>query len=229
MYPAEEIRDELAALGSVLADQPRRLPYAVPEGYFGQLESNLRTVLQYERDPQPGWPRLMPYQMPEAYFETLPEQVLALAKDSVPAAIPAAKTPFGTPEGYFEQLPQQLMERIRTMEPQEQPATRVIPLRRRQLVRTVQLAAAALLLAVAGIWMFRQTLPQQTGVEQQLAALSKDTIRDYLVAHVDELEADELITLAPATMGFPSGDGLPASREDIIRYLDETGWDTRLN
>lgn len=232
MNPAQDIQSELTAIGgALLAAMPRTMPYHVPEGYFAGLAAGVHAALPYETDPVPAFPTALPYAVPEGYFDTFPGRMMALLKAGDPAAIPPAATPYAAPSGYFENLPGQIMARIRTEAQTAAPAPKIIPLRRFSAWRNVRLAAAAVLLAVAGIGLYRLTMPRQENITQQLAAIPKDSIRDYLLQHVDDFEADELASLAaPAITGgnARSSIQLPVGREDIIQYLDETGWDTRV-
>ena len=81
--------EELASLSPFLASIPKKIPYGVPEGYFGNISADLEGITNGEGLPeviaQVG--KLMPYDVPSGYFENLPATLL----DKVSAPPPASK------------------------------------------------------------------------------------------------------------------------------------------
>lgn len=80
MNDHNNIQNELKEMQSMLANMPRKMPYAVPQGYFSQLPEHATAtvtagdnVLTLKHDA--------PYTLPKGYFDQLPETMLTVAKE----------------------------------------------------------------------------------------------------------------------------------------------------
>lgn len=223
MQPEHDILKELEALNSPLARFPRSMPFSVPEGYFAAVPSSvLATVrLAAADEPQLLLPKAMPHTVPAGYFDSLAEAVLAKAKAG--GVSYGKSSPFAVPAGYFDALPDQLLAAAKeAAEPAQRP--RVIPFLPVQ--KAVRWAAAALLVLGLGFGSYRY-LGQQAGtadVNRQLAQLDRSEVGAYLEQHLDDLDTETLANTVAAS--DPALKGLEkVHAEDIIQYLDETGWD----
>lgn len=230
MKQENEITQELNALGSTLAAFPRTMPYAVPDGYFRGINAAVRAHIAYEVDPQIAFSKEMPYVVPENYFATFPGDILRWVQ-AEHTHVPVS-TPFQVPVGYFQQLPEQMLTAVKEARVQPAPAaTRVVPWRRVLGSGALRYAVAAMLLVVVGIGLFRLTMaPDSTQVAQKLAQIPKDEVRSYILQHIDEFETEELLA-GLQTGHLNQQPFVPTPRisdEEIIRYLDETGWNTEL-
>ena len=79
MNDDNNIQNELKELSSLLAEMPRSMPFAVPEGYFIQLpEHAVATVMA--GDNALTVKHDAPYKIPQGYFDQLPELVLTAVK-----------------------------------------------------------------------------------------------------------------------------------------------------
>ena len=70
------IKDELKELNSLLADMPRSMPYAVPQGYFNQLPEHAAAKVM-AGDRELTIKHDAPYEVPAGYFEQLPSKIMA--------------------------------------------------------------------------------------------------------------------------------------------------------
>lgn len=205
------ILQELVEMGSPLAMLPRTMPYHVPDGYFTELSNTIPTseIEWNEPDIIPGWSKKMPYQVPGGYFEQLTASVVSSA-----VAHGSSKAPFSVPDGYFEQLPAQILKAAKAAHPD----VKAIPGKRHSLFRDVQWAAAAIFILFMGIGAYITfSGMEQSGNENMLAAVSSKELHDYvqLTYRVDMDKVD----------GATELNDLQVDDEDIIEYLNETGWD----
>jgi len=215
MGTRNDILDELRSWGSPLADMPRTMPFAVPQGYFEGLEKHVMTGINMDKDYPIPVPKNMPYDVPQGYFENLPAQMLALAGEEPVLSVPRTM-PFDIPAGYFENLPEQILETARKAE-----KTKVIPFGKK-IGRSIRWAAAAVLLLGISIGSYRILNPAMTlNPEQKLAQVSENELSDYIVQNIDEFDTDLLENNIASANSIQS-----LSDEDIINYLDETGWNT---
>ncbi len=158
-----------------------------------------------------GMPRGMPFHLPEGYFEALPEQSIAVCKQEG-AAVPFIESKaFAVPEGYFEQLPVQLLKAAKKRD----AVKRLIALPA-MLSSGLKWAAAAVLVACVGVGVYRATI--QSGYERELSRVPEGAISAYVQQHMDASELSD-----PGEIPNPMLKELRS--EEIIQYLDETGWD----
>lgn len=79
MASEQEILKELQELNSPLATYSRAMPYALPAGYFKDVEQQLIATVT---NTTHGSSTAMPFALPAEYFEKLPGQLLQAAKSS---------------------------------------------------------------------------------------------------------------------------------------------------
>lgn len=213
MKRGNDIRDELTELGSFLADIPNGMPYAVPEGYFGHLATSVREIiidLDVAEDV-PGWSKVMPYVIPANYFETLADEIKSRAGA---ADLPKNKS-FAVPAGYFEALPAQLLRAAKDADRLSEP--KVIPLRRFSISRQIRWAAAAVLVAGIGLGSYFSFFNTNKTDADILASVSSSEIEDY-VQRIYRIDAERIVSNTKVA-------DLQLDNNDIIEYLNETGWD----
>lgn len=220
MTQPNDIQEELRLMGSPLAEMPRTMPYAVPEGYFDGLDNEIlawATTANADTHFNIGT-KGMPYAVPGGYFEGLPEQMLfaALESEQVPA-LPKA-TPFATPAGYFDQLPAQMLQAAQKADATpNKPAKKTI-----SLGRALRWAAAAVLLLGVGITSYNVLIPGEKTTEQAIAALPNNLINEYV--NQNATVADVAVNTSKPIAGNMK-ELKQLKDEDITGYLDETGWD----
>lgn len=205
------IMQELVEMGSPLAMLPRTMPYHVPDGYFTEL-SNAFSGSDAERDEpdaETNWSKKIPYKVPDGYFEHLTGSIVASA-----IAHASSKAPFSIPDGYFEQLPAQMLKAAKAANPDVKTTAD----RQFYLFRPVQWAAAAIFILFMGVGAYITFFnTKQPGDENMLASVSPKEIHDYVQAtyrmDVDKVE------------GTTELNDLQIDDDDIIEYLNETGWD----
>jgi len=79
MTSENDIINELKQLDSPLAKYPRTMPYALPYGYFKDMEQKLTSTVT--NTPEPAGTS-MPFALPADYFEQLPGKILQAAKNT---------------------------------------------------------------------------------------------------------------------------------------------------
>lgn len=84
MNGEQDILNELQQLNSPLVAYPRTMPYALPDGYFEDVVTQLNSTIA--KDAQ-VLNRDMPFSLPDGYFEKLPSTLLQAAK-ATPVATP---------------------------------------------------------------------------------------------------------------------------------------------
>ncbi len=212
MNNVNDISAELNSLGSSLAGLSRKMPYAVPDGYFGQLTHSLQqTVISATGEEEaPGFSKSMPYGVPVGYFNNLTESLVATAK--------AANTmPFAVPGGYFESLPAQVLQAAKESEPVKKE-TKFIPLKRQKVINPIRWAAAAILIVTIGVGSYEGYYSRQAGnPENMLSSVNNTDIQDY-VQHTYRVDAARIADNNVIN-------NIPVDNKEIIQYLDETGWD----
>ena len=215
MEKQNDIIEELKSWGSPLAGMSRAMPFVVPEGYFERLYNDVKASISFEENDYPlPASKDMPFYLPQGYFNDFPARMAALAKISEDAD---KANPFAVPEGYFEQLPMQMLKAAKGSEKKK---TKIIPLVK--LGRTVRWAAAAILVIAIGIGSFRWFNQQETtDVNAALAAIPKEDISKYVEQNIVDFDMERLENTIASTNALQS-----VSDEDIIQYLDETGWNT---
>jgi len=162
--------------------------------------------------PLARFPRTTPYLVPDGYFDQL-SSCLLMAGMEQDAGLPFTKmNAFTIPEGYFGQFPVAALEAAKA---EHSTGTKVIPIRKRPVLE-LKWAAAAILIACVGMGVYNLTT--QTSYERELSHIPEGTIYSYVQQHMDESELSE-----PSTASIPMVKSL--DNEEIIQYLDETGWD----
>lgn len=217
-------------MGSMLATMSRVMPYAVPGDYFTGLSAAAREQITYETDPVIHLPKQTPFTAPEDYFASFPGEMLRTVQAEYNSMLPQAEMPLEAPEGYFEQLPGRILAAVK-QEAEDTPApAKVIPLKRILSWKPLRYAVAAMLITGAGLGLYQLTMTDTEPVMKQLSKIPKEDVRSYILYHIDEFETEDLflaVRLASIDKkSFTTTPGL--SDENIIQYLDETGWDTEL-
>jgi hypothetical protein len=215
MEKQNDIIEELRSLESPLANLPRAMPFVVPVGYFEEFCEGLKVGISAEAHDHPLMAsKAMPFELPDRYFETFPARMTALASASEELL---KVNPFTTPAGYFDQLP---MHMLQAAKESEKKKPKVIPLTR--FARSIRWAAAALLVIALGFGSFRWFTEQESvDVNTALAAIPKEDISKYVEQNIDDFDIERLENTIASTNALQA-----VSDEDIIRYLDETGWNT---
>ncbi len=233
MQPGKEILDELKGLSGYIASLNRVVPFATPEGYFDALpaamtdgvaaaNSNTDIALQVAG-------KQMPYQLPLGYFDMLPDAVLGMiAEDADVSFLPKAAA-MTAPAGYFDKLPERMLAAVKQ---DEKPATKTIPLGN-TLWKNLRWAAAALLIAGLGFGGYRMMQPADTvqptaSVEQRLARVPDATLNKYIQQNIDDFDGDMIAGYVAAGDGKTTITTDQLTDQEIINYLDETGWETSL-
>jgi hypothetical protein len=220
MKNVNDISEELRSMGSILADVSRKLPYAVPAGFFENFGSRLQITINEVNEPDsvPGWSKAQPFIVPAGYFEALTNTIVAAVDaDSLANSLPRT-IPFNTPVGYFEALPAQMLKAAIAGDAiSGEP--KIIPLRWRNVIRPLKWVLAALLVIGIGIGSYHVSFspPATSNTDKILTAVPNDEIHDYL-QHTYRLDVDQIVSNTDIN-------DLQIENRDIVQYLDENGWD----
>jgi len=165
------ILNELANLGSVLANHDPQNFYAVPAGYFEGLAdqilnrikaleaSNAKDELSYLSPFLSNISKEMPYSVPAGFFQDLSEDVLKkisehkdhqTSKEEIETLSPLLsslknKNPYSIPAGYFEKLETGV----------EKKETKVISITKRRWYRLAVAAVVIGIVAISGLAIFK--------------------------------------------------------------------------
>src|SRR6187397_3015013 len=207
------ILNELADLGSALANHDPQNIYAVPAGYFEDLADQIlnrikaleandaKEELSYLSPFLSNISKEMPYKDPAGFFQDLTEDVLKknskyedhqTCEEEIEALSPLLsslknKNPYSIPAGYFEKLETRV----------EKKETKVISITRRRWYRLAIAAAVIGIVAISGLAIFRtkQVDPNknpQAWIEKNVdKKVSKDKIDEFV-----KLAEDESINVA---------------------------------
>ncbi len=219
MNDRKDILEELRSINSPLADMSRSMPYHVPAGYFGQFAGSVHATMidLSQKEEVPAWSKNMPFHIPAGYFEDLTGKIVAAANNIEITAVMPKEIPFKTPPGYFERLPAQLLIAAKATDIAPKTA-KVIPLKKINVYRSIQWAAAAIFIIFIGIGSYITFFSEGTYYpEKVLASVPNTDIHDYL-QHTYRMDVDNAV-------GNDDLKNLQLDNKEIIQYLDETGWD----
>ena len=214
MEQVNDISGELKNIGSKLADVPGKMPYAVPCDYFEKTPADfLQTIIELNAEAQtPEWGKQMPYEVPAGYFNNFVTEVAVAAQASeVLSSIPSA-VPFHIPEGYFTTLPGKVLQAAKA-ETLGMTNKKTIPVKRITIPMQLRWAAAAMLLMGLGFGSYR-ILSGNNNPERILASVPATDIQDYL-QRTSRVDVSRVV----------NGIDLAVENNDIVQYLNETGWD----
>jgi hypothetical protein len=156
-----------------------------------------------------------------------------MEEDQIPPLLRKLKKPpqeqLGkVPIGYFDDFEKKLMDNL-FAEGAEPKVVRIAPKKRRLIpVFIIGIAASVLLLVIAGFWYLRgnnifdyQSL-MAMDIDKGLRKLSLEEADEYLLAHIDELQTEDLLEnmsdeeLSEAQhaslISFPQNDSLPPAK-----------------
>jgi hypothetical protein len=219
MKNVNDISEELRSMGSSLADLSRNMPYSVPQGFFDNFEDTLQNTIKELNTPDimPAWSKTQPFSVPVGYFEELTDNIVSAVTAEELASFLPKDAPFKVPAGYFETLPAHMLRMARAADPAVKE-TKIIPLKRRNFIKPLRWAAAAILLIGIGFGSYETLFKQQTtSTDKILASVPSDEIHDYL-QHTYRLDIDRIV-------GNNDINNLQIENKDIIQYLNENGWD----
>ncbi len=214
------ISEELAGMGGFLGGYSRKMPYSVPEGYFSGLADDLHNNIQGLKKPEivPAWSKALPYSVPNGYFEKLTGDIvsMAVASDGVPA-LSLDPSYSDVPPGYFEALPARILQLVKTHDKNVKKYPKLIPFKRRKTNNPIRWAAAAVMVICVGLGSYEAIYSgRQPSHEKMLSSVTYGDLHEYL-QHTYRLDVDKVVT--------NDINNLQVDPKDIIRYLNETGWD----
>jgi hypothetical protein len=220
MNNTNDISKELESMGSILAVMSRKMPYTVPDNYMQDFSTNLintiSSISEIELDANRN--KRMPYLAPHGYFDQFAASLMdAVSVETILAGLPKGGT-YTVPTGYFDKLAAQLLAVAKNAEPVKKE-TKQLSLRPKTLFVPTRWAAAAVMLICITLGSYITFFsPSKSGVpEKMLAAVPSTDIRDYF---------QRTYRLDPADIvGSTDLNNIQLDKKDIVRYLNENGWD----
>lgn len=228
---AAEVQEELESLSPLLAAAPKAFP-SVENEYFDQLPDlimqkiNAREELASISPFLAEMPSIPPMPAPAGYFDQLPEMIMQKveAREELEAISPLLaempKTmPMSVPDSYFDQFSNTVLAAV-----QEAPAgSKVVRMRMRPLIRWAAAACLLALVSTSTLLFLKNNQQSQSYSEVNFSDISDQEIVDYLQAHMDAFDKEELATMAPVVENTPIPAAGNLSTEEIQNYLDNAG------
>ncbi len=218
----ENIHAELSKIAPLLAEVPKKNVYSVPDGYFGDLQTNL---LQKLKGPTTAIRTKSPFSAPTGYFDNLSADILSkikaqdlfssgetneLAETPILRSIPRRQV-YSVPGGYFEGL--------RPMEAVNAPAKiQAVIYSIRKFTRYVAAAVITGLLAVAGGSLINQDQQPEGGLRPGSGKVADFNPSD--VRQLSEHEINEFL-VTQSTRESGSHNNAAAADVDIKDNLQE--------
>lgn len=241
MTTRSTILNELANLGSVLANHDPKNIYAVPAGYFEGLAdqilnrikaleaTNGKEELSYLSPFLSDASKELPYLVPAGFFQNLSEDVLKkisehedhqTSEEEIETLSPLLsslknKNPYSAPAGYFEKFETGI----------EKKETKIISITKRRWYRLAVAAVVIGIVAISGLAIFRskQVDPNknpQAWIEKNVdKKVSKDKIDEFV-----KLAEDESINVA-----FEKDDVKLAEIKELMKDVPEKEIEDFLN
>jgi len=184
----DDILQELNELHSPLANMPRTMPYAVPDGYFNGMVYNI-SYLPFAPDPLIDFGKEMPYELSAGYFTAFQQHLIARIGKEEETTLPKTMMPFVAPANYFDNLPAQILRKAKQTD-QPVKKTKTISLAT-EIWKQVRWAAAAILILGIGLGSLKiYTTPQPLSPETALSKLPETEINAYVDQHIDDFDTD---------------------------------------
>lgn len=192
MNSRNTIQHELRGLNSELSADLNGTPYFVPQGYFEGLTEAILMKIKAQNvsaaeeiaELSPllaGLSKKMPFSLPQDYFRTSIEDIPLITSENEESAMLSyigKEMPYEVPSGYFESLPEEIFSKISPKK------AKVVPYRRK-VVRMMAAAAVMGVMAVAGIFYFRDNGTQSTvttapDVAFELKQVSTEALNEFI-------------------------------------------------
>jgi len=174
--------------------------------------------------PLAGMSQDIPYAVPNGYFAQFDADILATIKEinKEEAVYEDGKAmPYGDiPAGYFENLPEVMLGLAKAGDVQKPRVITIAPkLKRRAIaMQSIRWAAAAMLFIATGLGAYKLVnRNKESGTDKLLSSVPSNELQDYLQNNY-RLDIDRVVNNNSLM-------DMPLDNKDIIKYLDETGWD----
>ena len=210
--------EELSKMGSPLAGMPDFMPFSVPQEYFEKFNDELQFTIKSLEVPEviPDWSKTQPFSVPDKYFEELTDNIVAAATSGEVIRRMPKTIPLTTPQGYFEALPGSMLVAAKATEISKK-GTLIIPLNPKSFLLPKRWAAAAIIFITIGLGGIEFFSAQAPATDKILASVPNNEIQDYL-QHSVRFDIDRIT-------GGNEIVNLPLENNEIIEYLNDSGWD----
>ncbi len=165
----------------LLAAMAKRNPFCVPDGYFDDLENNVRSSIFLDKLVQQTDKNA--FEVPAGYFDTLTEQI----ETSVHLeSLIAEENPFHTPAHYFDSLEARITHKIEVNKPRK--ATKIVALWNKNLFKY---ASAACFLIASSFFLYFYESSQSVVKRNNMAAFSNEQLLYDIDEHtiIEHLES----------------------------------------
>ncbi len=194
--------------------EPLNTPFDIPADYFLEAPGTMLELVKNIDQDNIGWDavRDMPYEVPEGYFHSFPH----LISNIVAGGFVGEQSTMQVPLGYFKSLPQQMLATAKAADQKQSKSISFFTMLR---ARSLSVAAAAILVLAVGFGIIA-TLWHGQHIEnnKMLPGVTRSEISDFVQQYYTDAEADVALNSKQlALMKFENN--------DIIQYLNETGWD----
>ena len=158
----------------------------------------------------------LPMQVPrQDYFDALPSHILSFVKEECEPVFKGATLPLRTQTNYFDALPSVILDKVKHTHQDIQQTNAKAPIFLSW--QKSRLALAAILIAIISFGGYLTFIGQSDHQPLQLLAnVENKDIKEYLLRAGD---------IRLANQNAPQLNDKEIKDRDIVKYLNETGWD----
>ena len=201
--------------GGVLNSVPKVMPYHLPENYFQSFGVDLvGTIKSIDQDDvNAEWGKTNPYILPSGYFNKFSSDLFEKIYSENGLNESKIQLPYEVPQGYFDAFKSNILQKVKH---NGREVTRLIRL---GLIKPIKYAAAAILvlgLGIGGLLIFQNN--NAMNQDGNLASVPKNELNEFAAQNYPELDID-------LTSLNNMNNSLKFESNDIIQYLNETGWE----
>ena len=201
---------------SLLSSLQKGMPFQVPVAYFDQAPEKMTDLarnIDMDTVSLQGVSKEMPYHVPSEYFINFETELAALLGDETSKQVKTQMPAMKMPEGYFKTLP----DTVLGLAKQKEKRVFLFPALQYKVVSRI--AAAAVLVLGLGFGMFRiMDRNQPTDATNILSNASHTELTEFAQQYYADAGQDVAINAQDLN-------ALKFDNNDIIQYLNETGWD----
>ena len=210
---AESVMCRLELADSILGGESKKLghPFILPTGYLDGAEYDAVPIVEELSGVGGNFHTPAPFEVPSGYFERFFDHLSEGVYAEDPKLLLSRNLPFSTPQGYFESLPHRMAAKVSAATGR----AKRIPLPGIRMWKVAGVAAAVAAVVVAA-FLLKQERMNTISPDAVLGSVSGTEISEY--ARQNYLDLDQ-------TAAASYNSALRFDSRDIIKYLNETGWE----
>ena len=210
---AESVLCRIELEGSMLGGENGKVghPFTVPAGYFPSSEEGVVSTDRESNRVAGSGHTATPFEVPVGYFERFFDHLSEGVYADDPKLLLPRNAPFAVPDGYFDSLPGQMAAAVRVVAGNGKR----VPLLGMRLWKVAGVAAAVAAVVVA-VFIARPGVQAANSPDSVLGSVSGKEISEYASQNYLDLEQ---------TANATDNSALRFDSRDIIKYLNETGWE----